>query len=94
MPLVADENDMIAGMAEMMKAKGREMPVTERILELNQHPLVTGIEGLRGDQPDHVHLQTLRDQAILAEGGRIDDGAVPPNGKTRPAARLPRSPTT
>lgn len=76
--LVADEHDMTGGMAEMMKAMGREMPPTERILELNpEHPLVAGIDTVRADSPEQAtaHLATLRDQAILAEGGRIEDGA-------------------
>ena len=72
--LVADENDMSGNLARMLKAAGQKAPPSQPILEINpQHPLVTRLkfEEARFDAWSHL----LFDQALLAEGGQLEDPA-------------------
>jgi molecular chaperone HtpG len=71
-------------MEELMRRMGQEPPAQERILELNPgHPLVArlqslfaqGVEQPAARQRLAGYVQVLRDQAVLAEGGRIADPA-------------------
>lgn len=73
--LVVDENDMGMNLARLLKAAGQNVPTSAPILELNpEHPVV---ERLRSDDArfgDWAEL--LFDQALLAEGGTLDDPAT------------------
>jgi molecular chaperone HtpG len=72
--LVADEDDMSGNMARMLKAAGQKVPESKPILEINpQHPVVIRLkaESLHFDDWAAV----LFDQALLAEGGQLDDPA-------------------
>lgn len=72
--LVADEHDMSANLARLLKASGQNAPTSQPILEINpQHPMVLRLqaEQLRFDDWAAV----LFDQALLAEGGQLDDPA-------------------
>ena len=78
--LVGDAHDMSANMAEMMRRFGQDVPEPQRILELNpEHPLVGKLKDLHAsnaaDERLGEYVGVLRDQAILAEGGRIKDPA-------------------
>ena len=76
--LVGDEHAMTPQMEELMRKMGQDVPSSARILELNpSHPLVAKLQALQGtDAPKATaHVKVLRDQAILAEGGRIADPA-------------------
>ena len=72
--LVADENDLGGNLARILKASGQSAPATKPILEINpEHPMV---QRLKVEEPrfsDWGHL--LFDQALLAEGGQLDDPA-------------------
>jgi molecular chaperone HtpG len=74
--LVADEHDLSANLQRMLKAAGQKTPTAKPILELNpHHPLVKRLdreaeEGRFGDL-----AQVLFDQALLAEGGTLEDPA-------------------
>jgi molecular chaperone HtpG len=72
--LVADDNDMSGYLQRMLKAAGQAAPQARPILEINpEHPLV---KRLTADTPaldDWSHL--LFDQAMLAEGGALEDPA-------------------
>jgi molecular chaperone HtpG len=58
----------------MLKAAGQKTPEFKPILEVNpEHPLVKGLSAERTDFGDWCHL--LFDQALLAEGGALDDPA-------------------
>jgi len=73
--LVADENDVSANLARMLKAAGQRTPVSKPILEINpRHPLIAHLrsEDRRFDDWTNV----LFDQAVLAEGGQLDDPAT------------------
>jgi molecular chaperone HtpG len=79
--LVADEHGVSAQMEAMMRRMGQPVPEQKRTLELNPgHPLVQRLSALHGDGArqaevaDGLHL--LRDQATLAAGGTVTDGAA------------------
>jgi len=76
--LVAGENDISLRMARMLKQAGQTNPfATLPILELNaQHPLVQRLKDAADDAAfsDLAHL--LHDQAVLAEGGQLEDPAA------------------
>ena len=77
--LVGDEGSASPQMEELMRKMGQPIPPSKRILELNpSHPLVTKLQTLQGTNADKakVHVRVLRDQAVLAEGGRIADPAA------------------
>jgi molecular chaperone HtpG len=72
--LVADEHDMGGNLARLLKAAGQKVPEAKPILEINPgHPIVQRLD-LEGERlADWASL--LFDQALLAEGGQLDDPA-------------------
>jgi len=75
--LVADDNDMSANLERMLKAAGQQMgPDTKPIFELNpEHPMV---ERLKAESDEGLFTDwssILFDQALLAEGGQLEDPA-------------------
>jgi len=73
--LVADEHDMSANLARLLKAAGQRAPASKPILEINpQHPVVLRLKG--GDKRFDDWTTVLFDQALLAEGGTLDDPAA------------------
>ena len=74
--LVADEHDVSGNLARILKAAGQNAPDSKPILELNpQHKLVKRLEAETAEAKftDLAHL--VFDQAILAEGGQLNDPA-------------------
>ena len=72
--LVADEGDMSGYLQRMLKAAGQNAPASQPILEVNpEHALVKGLHTDDVHFDDWCHL--LFDQALLAEGGALDDPA-------------------
>jgi molecular chaperone HtpG len=72
--LVADEDDMSGNMARMLKAAGQKIPESQPILEINpQHPVVIRLKAETQHFDDWAAV--LFDQALLAEGGQLDDPA-------------------
>ncbi|HEY4353235.1 MAG TPA: molecular chaperone HtpG [Paraburkholderia sp.] len=72
--LVADEGDMSGYLQRMLKAAGQNAPTMQPILEVNpEHPLVKGLHTDSANFDDWAHL--LFDQALLAEGGSLEDPA-------------------
>ncbi|MBV8259841.1 MAG: molecular chaperone HtpG [Paraburkholderia sp.] len=72
--LVADEGDMSGYLQRMLKAAGQLAPEMHPILEVNpEHPLVKALRTDSADFGDWCHL--LFEQALLAEGGTLDDPA-------------------
>ncbi|MCW9013255.1 MAG: molecular chaperone HtpG [Gammaproteobacteria bacterium] len=75
--LVLDQNDMGLQMQQIMQAAGQAMPVTKPILELNpEHPLVKQLKDMSDKEALENWSNILFDQAMLAEGGRLDDPAA------------------
>ncbi len=72
--LVADEHDIGGNMARMLKAAGQKIPLTKPILEINpNHPVVNRLKVEQKYFDDWAAV--LFDQALLAEGGQLDDPA-------------------
>jgi molecular chaperone HtpG len=72
--LVADEHDMNANMARMLKAAGQNIPKSLPILEINAtHPVVVRLNAEQQHFDDWAAV--LFEQALLAEGGQLDDPA-------------------
>ncbi len=72
--LVADEHDMSANLARLLKSAGQKAPTSKPILEINpKHPVVLRLKTEEKKFDDWVAV--LFDQALLAEGGQLDDPA-------------------
>jgi molecular chaperone HtpG len=76
--LVVPQGAHHAPMEQLLRASGRNLGATRRILEVNPtHPLIQSLQRLNEQDPSSGKLQdwieTLYDQAVLMEGGRIDD---------------------
>jgi molecular chaperone HtpG len=73
--LVADEHDMSGNLARLLKAAGQPAPAAKPILEINpKHPVVLRLKG--EDKKFDDWAAVLLDQALLAEGGQLDDPAT------------------
>jgi molecular chaperone HtpG len=74
--LVSDQHGMSANLERMLKAAGQKVPGNKPVLEINpRHPLVQRLK-YESDEArfgDWSHI--LLDQALLAEGGQLDDPA-------------------
>jgi len=74
--IVTDANDMTPQMERLMRSAGQAVPKSKPILELNpQHLLVAKLDTETDAQRFGELTQVLFDQAILAEGGQLDDPA-------------------
>ncbi|HET7200609.1 MAG TPA: molecular chaperone HtpG [Burkholderiales bacterium] len=72
--LVAGEHDMGGNLARILKSVGQNAPQAKPILEINPaHPMVKRLAGEKARFADWGNL--LFDQALLAEGGQLDDPA-------------------
>ncbi|HEU0219769.1 MAG TPA: molecular chaperone HtpG [Gallionella sp.] len=73
--LVVEEHDLSGNLARMLKAAGQTAPVSQPILEINpQHPVVLRLKSEEKRFDDWAAM--LFDQALLAEGGQLDDPAT------------------
>jgi molecular chaperone HtpG len=72
--IVVDEGDVSSHLARMLKQSGQDAPKSQPILEVNpEHPLVKRLDtDARFDELAHI----LFDQALLAEGGHLEDPAA------------------
>ena len=75
--LVADEHGMSGNLERMLKAAGQNVPQSKPILEINpHHPLVARLRSESDDARFGDWSHILFDQALLAEGGQLDDPAT------------------
>ena len=73
--LVADEHDPTGNLARILKSVGQDIPAAKPILEVNvNHPMVLRMKHETERLPDWASL--LLDQAVLAEGGQLEDPAA------------------
>ena len=75
--VVVDEGDMSAHLARMLKQAGQAAPKSLPTLEINpEHALVKRLDSPDGGErfDDLAHI--LFDQALLAEGGQLEDPAA------------------
>ncbi len=74
--LVTGENDMNANLERILKAAGQSVPTSKPILELNpEHPLVAKLQAEEQDERFDELGKILFDQALLSEGGQLEDPA-------------------
>ncbi len=74
--IVLNEQDMALYMQNLLKQAGHEMPNTKPALEINPtHPLLKRMEAETDDERFAEWASVLLDQAILAEGGQLEDPA-------------------
>jgi molecular chaperone HtpG len=74
--LVVDEHELSGNLARMLKAAGQKVGKTAPILEINStHPLIEKLKA----EPEEAQFgdwsHVLFDQALLAEGGQLEDPA-------------------
>ncbi len=76
--IVVDEHDMSSHLARLLKQAGQDAPKGQPILEVNPvHALVKRLQGTaEGDARFDDLAQILFDQALLAEGGQLEDPAA------------------
>jgi molecular chaperone HtpG len=73
--LVADEQDVSGNLARILKAAGQQAPMSKPILEINpKHPALLRLKYEDAKFDDWAAV--LFDQALLAEGGQLDDPAT------------------
>jgi len=74
--LVSDENDLSGNLARILKSAGQKAPEAKPILEINPtHKLVKRIEAENAEDVFANLAHVLFDQALLAEGGTLEDPA-------------------
>jgi molecular chaperone HtpG len=74
--LVVDHYDMSQNLARVLKQLGQEAPNPKPILEVNlEHPLVAKLEAEGSGERFDDLAKLLFDQALLAEGGQLEDPA-------------------
>lgn len=75
--VVLKEFDMALHMQRLMKQAGHDVPASKPILEINPtHPLVKKIEAEQDETRFKEWSELLLNQAILAEGGQLEDPAA------------------
>ena len=73
--LVSDKNELSGNLLRMLKAAGQQAPDMKPILEINpEHPLLVKLKS--DDKQFDEWAQVLFDQAMLAEGGQLNDPAT------------------
>jgi molecular chaperone HtpG len=78
--LVIEEGEIAPHIAEILRQAGQEVPRTQPILEVNpSHPLLTQLRNLCDENAKDPRIaefaELLYGQALLAEGGRLEDAA-------------------
>ncbi len=74
--LVVDSGDLSANLERMLKAAGQKVPNAKPILEINPgHPMVKKLKAEIGQERFGDWSHILFDQALLAEGGQLEDPA-------------------
>ena len=75
--IVLSEQDMALYMQHLMKQAGHDMPESKPVLEINPtHALVKRMEKEQAEDRFEDWARILFDQAILAEGGQLEDPAT------------------
>ena len=72
--LVTDEQDMAVHLQRLLKQAGQQVPESRPILEINPgHALVSRLKDESGDARFADWSYILFDQALLSEGGQLED---------------------
>jgi molecular chaperone HtpG len=71
--LVTDENEMSANLQRLLQASGQAFPATKPILEINPtHPIINYLKQAK-DEEARNWTEIIFEQAVLAEGGKLED---------------------
>ncbi|STX51285.1 Class III heat-shock protein HtpG(molecular chaperone) [Legionella busanensis] len=74
--IVADEQDMGLEMQRILQAAGQQVPGVKPIFEINpQHDLIKRLHDIEDDSRFAEWVIMLFEQAVLAEGGQLDNPA-------------------
>ncbi|MFY7698088.1 MAG: molecular chaperone HtpG [Legionella sp.] len=74
--VVADEQDMGLEMQRILQAAGQQLPNTKPIFEINpEHRLIKRLHDIADDDCFSQWVLVLFEQAVLAEGGQLDNPA-------------------
>ncbi|HAT1774056.1 molecular chaperone HtpG [Legionella pneumophila] len=74
--VVADEQDMGLEMQRILQAAGQQVPVSKPIFEINpDHALIKRLHDIQDDNQFELWVTMLFEQAVLAEGGQLDNPA-------------------
>jgi molecular chaperone HtpG len=74
--LVLGEHDMALHLRRMLEQAGQAVPASSPVLEVNlEHPLLQRL-GEAGDDDFEEWTRIIHEQAVLAEGGQLDDPAA------------------
>jgi len=72
--LVVSENDMAMSMQKLLKQAGHNVPNIEPVLEINpDHGLVRRLQDVNDDSQFNDWALILFEQAMLSEGGQLED---------------------
>lgn len=74
--VVLGDQEMALHMQQLMKQAGHEVPDSKPTLEINpQHPILQLLDREIDDDQFNNWSELLLDQALLADGGQLEDGA-------------------
>ncbi len=74
--LVADQQDMGANLERILRSAGQHIAASKPVMEINPaHPLVTRLKAEQDGERFADWTHVLFDQALLSEGGKLDDPA-------------------
>lgn len=74
--VVADENDMGLEMQRILQSAGQQLPDSKPVFEINpQHALIKRLHAIEDDSQFSEWVGVLFEQAVLAEGGQLDNPA-------------------
>lgn len=75
--LVVEEHEFAVSMQRMLKAAGHTIPAGKPVMEINpEHALIQRLQGVDDDATFEEWAHVLFDQAMLTEGGQLDDPAA------------------
>ena len=74
--IIADEQDMGLEMQRILQSAGQQVPVSKPIFEINpEHALIKRLHDIQDDTQFELWVTMLFEQAVLAEGGQLDNPA-------------------
>ncbi len=74
--VVADEQDMGLEMQRILQSAGQQVPTSKPVFEINpEHPLIKRLHDIQDDTQFELWVVMLFEQAVLAEGGQLDNPA-------------------
>lgn len=74
--IVAAEDDMGLEMQRILQSAGQQVPLTKPVFEINpEHSLIKRLHDIQDDTQFELWTVMLFEQAVLAEGGQLDNPA-------------------